>query len=55
MDDQDGLGTGVQMVIAATVSAVVVAALVILIGGPLLERTQATPGTRTAPLVLIAD
>lgn len=54
MDDQDGIGTGGRMVLAATVSAVVVAALVILVGGPLIDRMIATPAARPVPLVLTA-
>lgn len=54
MDDQDGLGTGGRMVLAATVSAVVVAALVILVGGPLVERMISVPSAQPVPLVLTA-
>jgi hypothetical protein len=54
MDDQDGLGTGGRMVLAATVSAVVVAALVILVGGPLVERRVVGPAEQPVPLVLTA-
>lgn len=53
MDERGGFGLGVRMVLAATVSAVVVAGLTIAVGRSFVE-TPATQQTRTAPLILIS-
>jgi hypothetical protein len=55
MDNQEELGLGVRMVLAAAVSAVVVAGLTIAVGRALmLEPTTTAPATRTEPLILVA-
>jgi hypothetical protein len=54
MDDRDGLGTGVRMVLAATISAVVVAAVVIAVGGSIIDRTDMTPPSGRQSLLMTA-
>lgn len=54
MDDRDGVGTGVRMVLAATISAVVVAAVVIAVGGSIIDRADVTPSSGRQPLLMTA-
>jgi hypothetical protein len=54
MDEHGGVGQGVRMVLAATVSAVIVAALTIAVGRALIGEPASAPQTRSAPLVLVS-
>ena len=53
MDERGGFGLGVRMVLAGTVSALVVASLTIAIGRSVVEP-PASQQTRDAPLILIS-
>ncbi len=53
--EQDGdLGQGVRMVLAGTVSALVVAALTIAIGRTLITDAHDEPPARSSPLILVS-
>ncbi len=54
MDERGDVGLGVRMVLAATVSALVVAALTVVIGRALIVEPANMPQTRSAPLVLVS-
>jgi hypothetical protein len=53
--EQDGdLGQGVRMVLAGTVSALVVAALTIAVGRALIADPLNEPPARSSPLILVS-
>jgi hypothetical protein len=54
MDEHGDVGQGVRMVLAATVSAVVVAAVTIAVGRALIVEPASAPQTRSATLVLVS-
>lgn len=54
MNDNGDVGLGVRMALAATVSALVVAALTIVVGRALIVDPTTAEHTRTAPLVLVS-
>ncbi|WP_157072444.1 hypothetical protein [Brevundimonas bacteroides] len=54
MDEDGDVGQGVRMALAATVSAVIVAALTIAAGQALIVDPASAAQSRTAPLVLVS-
>jgi hypothetical protein len=54
MDERGDVGLGVRMVLAAVVSALIVAALTITIGRALIVEPTASQQARSAPLVLVS-
>ncbi len=54
MDEGGDVGQGVRMVLAATVSALVVAALTIIIGRTLIVEPHVNPPARPASLMLVS-
>lgn len=54
MNESGDVGLGVRMAVAATLSAVIVAAVTILVGRALIDEPKATLQARSAPLVLVS-
>ena len=54
MNESGDVGLGVRMAVAATLSAVIVAAVTILVGRALIHDPQAAPQARSTPLVLVS-
>lgn len=54
MSQAGDVGLGVRMALAATASAVAVAAVTILVGRALISEPRAEPQRRSSPLVLVS-